>query len=80
MTVFLIAKGKDSKLKSDDLKQLLAAARALAEALEPLIQQLMDHLIAVLREDPEVAKNMAFVQDLDEAKSAVDARLFEESK
>ncbi len=73
MTVFLIAKGKGSKLKSDDLKQLLAAARALAEALEPSIQPLMDRLIAVMREDPEVAKNMACVKDLDEAKSAVDA-------
>ncbi len=71
--VFLVAKGKDSKLKSNDSKQQLAAARVMAEALEPSIQPLIDRLIAVMREDPEVAKETARVKDLDEAKSAVDA-------
>ncbi len=70
---FLVAKGNDSKLKSDDLKQLLAAARVLAEALEPSIEPLIVRLIAVMMEDPKVAKKQERVKDLDEAKSAVDA-------
>ena len=52
---------------------MFAAARLLAEALEPSIEPLIVRLIAVMMEDPKVAKKQERVKDLDEAKSAVDA-------